>query len=253
MHVSDLSRLVRNYLYFPEKIPMHEPPPLWAGNAQEVWMQCRDGIRIHGLWWNTPPDAPAILFLHGNAQDVYSWSPVNQELKGTGCRMLLIDFHGYGKSGGEPCEQCLYMDGEAAMQWLNEHGIEDEDVIVFGKSLGGGVACEIARNHGIRALILESTFTSLARVGRNLFPFLPPGLDLGEVFDNIVKVRACSCPVMVIHGDCDDLIPVAEGMDLYDAAPGPKDIYLVAGAGHNDVSLVAGPDYVRRISAFLES
>jgi fermentation-respiration switch protein FrsA (DUF1100 family) len=251
MDLSDLSRLVRDFLYYPEPLPVDEPPPLWAGNGEEVWMRCEDGIRIHGLWWNDPPDAPVILFLHGNAQEVYSWSPVNQELKALGCRMLLIDFHGYGKSGGEPSEQNLYLDGEAAMAWLKGRGVEDSDIIVFGKSLGGGVACEIARNHGIRALILESTFTSLASVGRKLFPFLPPGLELGEVYDSINKVRVCGCPVMVIHGDADDLIPVGEGRGLYEAAPGRKDIFLVPGAGHNDVSMVAGPDYTRRISAFL--
>lgn len=247
----DISRLVRNYLYFPEAIPANEPPPLWAGNAEEVWMECADGVRIHGLWWGEPADAPAILFLHGNAQDVYSWSPVRQEMKTIGCSMLLIDFHGYGKSGGEPGEECLYMDGEAAMQWLNNRGIEDKDIIVFGKSLGGGVACEIAKNHRVRALILESTFTSLARVGGKLFPFLPPGLSLDEVYDSIEKVKVCDCPVMVIHGEADDLIPVGEGIDLYEAAPGRKDLYLVPHAGHNDVSIIAGANYARRISAFL--
>lgn len=249
----DLGHIVRNYLYFPEPIPADEPPPIWAGNAEEVWMECADGVRIHGLWWDSPPDAPVILFLHGNAQEVYSWSPVNQELKGLRCRMLLIDFHGYGKSGGEPGEQALYMDGEAAMEWLNSRGVQDKDVIVFGKSLGGGVACEIAKRRSIRALILESTFTSLARVGKRLFPFLPSGLSLGEEYDSIRKVKDCDCPVMVIHGEMDDLIPVGEGMDLYQAAPGRKEIYLVPGAGHNDVSMVAGAEYVRRISFFLNA
>ena len=249
----DLSKLVRNYLYFPEPIPLDEPPPLWAGNGEEVWMECADGVAIHGLWWDDPAGAQAILFLHGNAQDVYSWSPVRQELKHLDCRMLLIDYHGYGKSGGEPSEKSLYMDGEAAMKWLNERGIEDKDIILFGKSLGGGVACEIAKNRHVRALTLESTFTSLARVGRKLFPFLPPGLPLGETYDSIEKVRVCACPVMIIHGESDDLIPVGEGFDLYEAAPGPKDIYLVPDAGHNDVSIIAGMNYTHRIASFLNA
>ena len=247
----DLSRLIRSYLYYPEPLPLDMPPPLWAGNAEEVWMKCADGIEIHGLWWGDPSDAPAILFLHGNAQEVYSWSPVNQELKALGCRMLLIDFHGYGKSGGEPTEASLYLDGEAAMKWLNGQGVEDKDIIVFGKSLGGAVACEIARDHQLRALILESTFTSLARVGKKLFPFLPPGVALGEAYDSIEKIKVCRCPVMIIHGDGDDLIPVSEGLDLYQAAPGPKEIYLVPGAGHNDVSMIAGPNYTRKLASFL--
>src|SRR4030042_2151418 len=93
----DLSKLVRNYLYFPEPIPLDEPPPLWAGNGEEVWMECADGVAIHGLWWDDPAGAQALLFLHGNAQDVYSWSPVRQGLKHLACRILLIGLSGLCK------------------------------------------------------------------------------------------------------------------------------------------------------------
>ena len=247
----DMSRLVRSFLYFPDPLPPDLPPPRWAGNAVEVWMVCEDGVRIHGLWWAEPAEGPVILFLHGNAQEVYSWSLVHQELEPLGCRLLLIDFHGYGKSGGEPHEAGLYLDGRAALDWLNRHNVEEKKIIVFGKSLGGGVACEIAQDRQFKALILESTFTSLARVARKLFPFLPSGVPLGEKYDSISKITRARCPVLVIHGDVDELIPVGEGMDLYEAAPEPKELYLVPGAGHNDVSMVAGPRYTQRIASFL--
>jgi len=243
--------LARKFLYYPDRLPVDMPPPRWAGGAEEAWMDCEDGVRIHGLWWSEPEGAPVILFLHGNAQEVYSWSLVHMELAPAGCRLLLIDFHGYGKSGGEPYEAGLYLDGKAALEWLSERGVEDPDIVVFGKSLGGGVACEIAQEREFKALILESTFTSLAGVARKLFPFIPEGTPLGEVYDSISKLPRARCPVMVIHGDRDELIPVGEGLELYAAAPEPKELYLVAEAGHNDVSMVAGPAYSRHIAAFL--
>ncbi len=110
--------LARKFLYYPDRLPADMPPPRWAGGAEEVWMDCEDGVRIHGLWWSEPEGAPVILFLHGNAQEVYSWSLVHMELAPAGCRLLLIDFHGYGKSGGEPHEAGLYLDGKAALAWL---------------------------------------------------------------------------------------------------------------------------------------
>ena len=248
-----LESLARRFLYYPDRLPPEMPPPRWAAGAEEVWMKCDDGVSIHGLWWPEPEGAPVILFLHGNAQEVYSWSLVREELAPTACRMLLIDYHGYGKSGGKAHEAGLYLDGEAALRWLHERGVEDSGVVLFGKSLGGGVACEIAQNRPFKALVLESTFTSLASVARKLFPFIPRGVPLGEVYDSVSKLPRARCPVLVIHGDKDELILVEEGLRLFEAAPDPKELYLVPGAGHNDVSLVAGSAYARRISAFLEA
>jgi fermentation-respiration switch protein FrsA (DUF1100 family) len=245
--------LARKFLYYPDRLPADMPPPRWAGGAEEVWMDCEDGVRIHGLWWSEPQGAPVFLFLHGNAQEVYSWSLVHMELAPIGYRLLLIDFHGYGKSGGEPHEAGLYLDGKAALAWLAERGVEDKDIVVFGKSLGGGVACEIAQDRQLAALVLESCFSSLASVSRKLFPFLPKGVPLGEVYDSISKLPRASCPVLVIHGEMDELIPVGEGLELYAAAPEPKELYLVPKAGHNDVSMVAGPAYARRINGFLKT
>jgi len=252
MVLRDFSRMVRSFLYYPDRLPPDMPPPSWAEGAEEVWMECDDGVRIHGLWWAEPEGAPVILFLHGNAQEVYSWSLVRRELLPLGCRMLLIDYHGYGKSGGEPHEAGLYLDGKAALGWLHRKGLEDGEIIVFGKSLGGAVACEVARSRDLRALILESTFTSLAGMAGRLFPMLPGGISLGEEYSSIEKIGGINCPLLVIHGERDELIPVEEGRALFDVAPEPKELYLVPGAGHNDLSLAAGPEYPRRIGDFLE-
>jgi uncharacterized protein len=245
--------LFESFLYYPDRIARDMPPPAWTPpGAREVWMDDEDGTRIHGLWWDEPAAGPAILFLHGNAQEVYSWSLVREDLEPLGCRMLLIDYRGYGKSDGEPREEGLYMDGRAALAWLASQGIPVERTVIFGKSLGGAVACEIVRGKPLGGLVLESTFTSLASVARNLFPFAPGVQGVEGAYDSISRLTEISCPVLVVHGDVDALIPVEEGMRLFEAAREPKELFIVGGAGHNDVSMVAGREYSDRIGRWME-
>lgn len=245
--------MFESYLYYPDKIPSDVPPPAWTPpGAREVFIEDEDSVRIHGLWWDEPAGRPVILFLHGNAQEVYSWSLVREDLSALGCRMLLIDYRGYGKSGGEPREAGLYMDGRAALAWLEGQGVGAKDTVVFGKSLGGAVACEIARGRELLGLVLESTFTSLASVARSLFPILPGYSPGPDVYDSLSKLPEITCPVLVIHGDEDLLIPVAEGRRLFEDAHEPKQLYIVPGAGHNDVSIMAGPQYGEVINKWLE-
>lgn len=240
------------YLYYPERLPPGMPPPRWAAGSEEAWIETEDGVRIHGLWWSRPSGRPVVLFLHGNAQEAYSWSLVRHELAPMDCRMLLIDYRGYGKSEGDPSEKGLYLDGAAALRWLEEQGVEPEQLLVFGKSLGGAVACEISQGLPLKGLILESTFTSLRSVARNLFPAGAGYVPLEGAFDSLEKLPRITCPLLVVHGDEDALIPASEGMDLFEAANEPKQLYLVCGAGHNDVSMVGGREYGEHLRSWLD-
>lgn len=240
----------RSLLYYPDRLPADLPPPVWAADAEEVWMRAADGVRIHGLWWPGPEGRPAVLFLHGNAQEVYSWSPVREDLAAMECGLLLVDYRGYGKSEGAPGEEGLYADGRAAMSWLEQRGLPAGRTVVFGKSLGGAVACEIATDRPVMGLVLESTFTSLASVARNLFPFAGWMPDM-EVYDSQSKLPGVHSPVLVVHGDRDALIPVEEGLALFRSANEPKELLVVEGAGHNDVSMSAGAGYGRALRSWL--
>lgn len=250
--MSTEEELVSRFLYYPDRVPVDLPPPPWVpAGAREVWMTAEDGVRIHGLWWPEPEGRPTVLFLHGNAQEVFSWSLVREDLEALECRLLLIDYHGYGKSGGSPSEAGLYLDGRAALDWLSGQGVTDGETVVFGKSLGGGVACEIVRGRPFLGLVLESTFTSLASVARHLFPFAPGYSPPVSAYNSLEKLAEISCPLLVIHGDRDNLIPFREGTRLFEAANEPKELFVVEGAGHNDVSMVAGPAYGETISRWM--
>ncbi|MBU4174962.1 MAG: alpha/beta hydrolase [Actinobacteria bacterium] len=302
-----LEDIASRFLYYPEPIPPDMPPPQWAADSREVWIDTEDGVRIHGLWWPAPEGRPTILFLHGNAQEVYSWSLVREDLAALECGMLLIDYRGYGKSEGKPGESGLYADGRGALEWLRREGIEAGETVIFGKSLGGAVACEIARGVNLKGLILESTFTSLASVACNLFPFARGYTPADTAYNSLAKLPEIQCGLMVIHGDADMLIPVGEGEALFEAAGEPKcpapqvrlstesveaplrqgarprrtsvvrrgsgtqpewmqrrsnasvfvergtnRLLIVRGAGHNDVSIVAGSEYGGRIREWLD-
>ncbi len=250
-----LEGMVRKFLYFPERIAAHEPPPGYCGDVEEVFLDTETGERIHGLYWPPPEGRPVILFFHGNAQCVYEWALVRQDLESTHTGMFLIDYPGYGKSSGQPTEPGLYAAGKAAWDWLTKR-MDSSRILIFGKSLGGGVAVEICRQVGQRrvaGLLLESTFRSIPSVATKLLPVLPAGALLrSERYDSIRKIGDIHCPLLVIHGTADQLIPASEGQALFDAAPKPKDIWLVTGAGHNNVALRAGDEYGRRIRDWID-
>lgn len=246
--------LVRKFLYYPTRLTEDAPLPPEAADAREIWMRSELGDTIHALYWPAAPGRPTLLYLHGNAQTVFDWCLVREELEHAECGLLLIDYPGYGKSTGLPSEKALYAAGEAAYRWLLEsEGIAEARIILLGKSLGGGVATELAHNHEPLGLVLESTFRSIPAVIRNLVPILPQNSLLREErYASIDKIGEVRCPVFVIHGDHDELIPLREGTLLYEAAAEPKQLWVVPHADHNDVSMIAGPEYGERLREWVD-
>lgn len=262
--------IVRRFLYHPTPIPRDRPPPRWVGAAEEVWLRpdrgdadggsgANSGDEIHGLYWPPPERAgvtrPTFLFLHGNAQTVFEWAMVRDDLAAADAGMLLIDYPGYGKSRGVPTESSLYAAGRAALRWLvEERETPLADIVIFGKSLGGGVATELCTDNVVSGLILESTFSSVPDVAQRVIPFMPTSLVFtGERYPSSERMARITSPVLVIHGDRDALIPVRQGKELYERANQPKELYVVTGAGHNDVAAVAGTAYGDKIRAWLDS
>jgi pimeloyl-ACP methyl ester carboxylesterase len=246
--------VVRKFLYYPTTIPVAAPLPPYARDAREVWITTPAGGRIHSLHWPAPDGRPTILFFHGNAQTVYEWAWIREELSPLDCGLLLIDYPGYGKSDGAPSEAALGDAGEASFAWLEgEGGVAAEKMVIFGKSLGGGVAAKVATGRRLRGLVLESTFTSIPGVARHLLPFLPGGMLLkSEVYNTVGRLPRIVAPILIVHGVADQLIPVREAHTLFEKANEPKRLYLVEGAGHADVALTAGAAYGATLREWLD-
>lgn len=248
-----MDALIRRLLYYPSRLPADAPLRPSAAGAREVFIDATDGNRIHALHWPAREGRPTILFLHGNAQTVFEWALIRPELAPMDCGLLLPDYPGYGKSTGRPSEAALYAAGRAALAWLAGQGIPPNRTILFGKSLGGGVVGDIGRDAPFLGMVLESTFRSIPSVASHLLPMIPVGfLFRGERYDTASKIGEIQAPLLVIHGTDDRLIPVAEGQALHDLAREPKRLWLVPGAGHNDVALTAGDEYGRVLREWLD-
>jgi pimeloyl-ACP methyl ester carboxylesterase len=214
-----------------------------------------EGVTLHAFYLpSTPPrqNPRAILFLHGNAGNASHRLPNAAELAGRGADVLLIDYRGYGLSEGTPSESGTYADARAGLAHLiEERGIPEERIVLFGRSLGGAVAVDLARDRNLAGVILESTFTSIADVARGMMG--PPAAYLARgVFDSASKIDRIRVPLLFFHGDRDGVIDYALGRRLFELAPEPKRFETLAGAGHNDTVQVGGRPYFERIAQFLD-
>lgn len=193
-----------------------------------------------------------VLFLHGNAGTVADRIPIAEGLVGEGLPVLLLEYRGYGRSQGRPSEEGLHEDALAGWGFLLELGWASRRQVVFGRSMGAAVAARLVAECPSGGLILESAFTSLRDMARLLYPFLPGFFSsrLEGRFDTRRQTESVRAPLLVIHGEEDDLVPVTMGRSVYEAGKGPKVWMPVPGAGHNDVYWVGGEEYFRRIRDF---
>jgi fermentation-respiration switch protein FrsA (DUF1100 family) len=164
---------------------------------------------------------------------------------------FLLDYRGYGKSEGSPDEAGTYADARAAHGWLVARGVSPERLVLFGESLGSGVATQLATEVKARALVLESPFTSVPDMARAVYPFLPLWPLVRTRYDTVSKVGKLRMPLLVLHGERDEVVPFAQGRRVFEAAPGPKRFFAIPGAGHNDTYLVGGDAYWRALADFM--
>ena len=241
------SRLV----YFPG--PSLVTTPKRVGLAYEdVWLTAADGVRIHGWFVPRPKARGTLLFFHGNAGNIADRLDSLSIFHGLGLNSLIIDYHGYGNSGGAPGEDETYLDAEAAWSYLlEERRIPAGEIVIFGRSLGGGVAAWLAARVKPAGLIIESTFTSVADLAAQLYPLFPVRWLARIRYDNKTALANVACPVLVVHSRDDEVMPPAHGRALFEAAPEPKSFLELRGT-HNDGFLVSGESYVNGLSGFFD-
>ena len=247
--------LDRMMIYFPQR-EIEVPPDSVGLEYEDVYLTASDGTRIHG-WHILGESDTTLLWFHGNAGNIsHRLDNILMLHQRLGASVLIIDYRGYGLSEGRPSEKGIYMDAEAAFGYLTgELGLDAErEVVLFGRSLGVGVAVEMATRHRVRGVILESGFTSIremAEASGSPLP-IPLVLTLFEArYDSITKMGRVESPVMILHGDRDDTVPYWMAERLYAAANEPKTLYPIRGAGHNDTVYVGGEAYLRALGEFI--
>jgi pimeloyl-ACP methyl ester carboxylesterase len=220
--------------------------PADAGLASEdVSVETEDGERLHGwrIAAGAQPPAAHILLCHGNAGNVGDRVLHARLLSDAGFDVLLFDYRGYGRSTGRPSEEGTYRDARAALEaLLRQPGVDLSRVLYLGESLGGSVALRLALESPPAGLILQSAFTSVREMARAHYPFVPAAL-VPDAYPSLRRVRELEAPLLVLHGEHDDIAPLSHGQALYDAAPGAKQMHVFPGVGHNDLIPLAGTAY----------
>lgn len=215
--------------------------------AEEVWISATPGERLHAWYVPASPGAPVILLCHGNAGNISHRLESAMFFRSRGYGCLLFDYRGYGRSDGSPSEKGCYEDATAAFDWLvQEKQVPDQAIISFGRSLGGAVALELALRRSCRGLVIESSFTSVADMGKRMLPFLPVRVLLRYHFNSIGKIGDLAIPVLVTHSPDDETVPYEMGEALYAAAPQPKRFCRLSG-GHNDREYFADLAYLEAL------
>lgn len=255
-----------DFIFFPSREIISTPQDYRCDYA-DVRIPLAEGGQLHGWWLATPPGSVSpfaghtLLYMHGNGGNVGANSEHACRLNKLGFAVLIFDYRGYGQSdpapGGKISEKTLYADAEAAWWYLLEDKKNPPSALVlYGHSLGGAVAVEMAQRHpDAGELIVQSTFSSMADMGNHdpVFRFFPIRLILDQKMESEEKLRGILMPMLVMHGEADSLIPYQMSQKLYAASASPrKQLFLVPRAGHENVAEMAGPEYGKKIAEFLD-
>ena len=243
----------RYFIYFPER-DLAANPSHFGLAFEEVSFTASDGVQLHG-WFVPGEKGVAWLWFHGNAGNIShrleNLKLLHDEL---GVSVFLFDYRGYGRSQGTPSEEGIYRDAEAALAYLDSReDIDPERIVFFGRSLGAGVAVELATRYCPYGLILESPFPSIRYMARRAYPFLPVWPFLRTRYDSLAKIGKVQAPVLVLHGDRDDIVPLEGATRLFQKANEPKEFYTIRGAGHNDTYVVGSKEYFSALRHFVEN
>ena len=210
-----------------------------------------DGETLHGWFVPHPQAAGSVLFLHGNAGNISDRPLTLKLLHAMNLNVLLLDYRGYGRSSGQPSALGTFADARAAWDYLiREQNQNDRDIIIYGRSLGGAVAIELASHTTPRAVIVESTFTSLADMAADVYPYLPTRLLLRHRYPTIKTITQLKVPLLIAHSDDDELIPPQHGQRLFEAATSPKQFYRLSGS-HNQAFIETGQTYYEAMQRFI--
>lgn len=245
-----ISSLLHSLLYFPSRSIAQTPAE--AGlTHRDVAFESEDGERLHG-WWIDAQSSPMghVLLCHGNAGNIGDRILHASLLTAAGFDVLLFDYRGYGQSSGRTSEPGTYRDARAALACLaRQPGLDASRILYLGESLGGAVALELALTHPPAGLVLLSTFTSVRDLARVHYPFIPAAL-LPDPYPSLRRIAHLSAPLLIVHGERDEIVPLSQAKALFEAAPGQKRMRIMPGVAHNDLIALAGATFAEDIASW---
>ncbi len=223
---------------------------------EDRFFDASDGVHLHAWLAKNPkatPNGPFLLWFHGNAGNLtYFLDDYKATFSNLPVEGLLVEYRGFGRSEGDPSEEGLYADAEGAWTYLTQTlNVPPERIVVYGFSLGGGVATELASRHEPAGLVVQSSFTSIPDVANSIAPVVPDSWVKSQM-RSVDKVAQIHCPKLFVHSTGDRLIPFELGKQLFQAASEPKAFYKIEGFGHNETLIGGGADYLNRLGQFLK-
>jgi uncharacterized protein len=274
-----LAWLFQERIAFPApRAPVPDPKRVGVANGERIEVEMKDGTKLAG-WYLTPRAGngaegrgtagrvgdssralprhstpfPALLWFYGNGENIATIWPILRDFQPPTAALLVVDYPGYGGSQGRATEAAMYAAADAAYAALAARpDVDPQRIYVYGRSLGSAAATYTAASHPVAGLILESPFTSAADMARDSYPILPRFI-LRLSLDNLARIKEVHCPVLLFHGTADRLVPTDRGLEVAAAAPGPGpvEVVLIQGSGHNDTYDVGGNHYRDKVWAFV--
>lgn len=241
---------VASYIYYPE-LDIRITPSSVGLAYTDVTVETSDGVNINAWWVPVKNPRATVLFCHGNGGNVSYYLETLKVFKRLGLSALIFDYRGYGRSQGKPSEQGTYLDAEAAWQYLtHERKIAPQQLIIWGRSLGGAIAARTAARHPAGLLIIESAFTSVPEVAHAHIAWLPAWVFAEYRYDTRRYVEQITMPTLIIHSSEDEIIPFAHGRKLFETLEGPK-VFLAIKGSHNQGFIDSLSVYEPGIDAFI--
>ncbi|MDF1793292.1 MAG: alpha/beta hydrolase [Thalassobaculaceae bacterium] len=221
----------RRLLYAPDT---RYVPPAETGleQVEVVETRTKDGLTLTGWWLEAAEDRPILLYFQGNGGSIAGRAGKAEIMRAEGYSVLLAGYRGYGGNPGRPSETGLIADGRAWLDFLTDRGVRLGRIVLYGESLGSGVAVALAVERDMGAVVLEAPFTSIRAIAENRYWYVPVRWLLRDPFDSLARIRGVRVPVLILHGDADTLIPLSHGERLLGSANPPKHLEVVQGATH---------------------
>lgn len=235
--------LQRTLMYLPDQ---ERVSPQQAGlfDVEEVELPTGDGVRVLAWHAKAQPGRPTLLYFHGNAGSLVTRAERIRRYQARGYGVFMMTYRGYGGSSGKPSERANVKDAETAYRALLARGVPAMDIVVYGESLGTGIAIQLVSRVAVAGVILDAPYTSMLELAGLHYPELPAGFFLTDRYDSLSKIGDVKVPVLIVHGDQDGVVPLEMGERLFQALTGDKEIAVMKGAGHTDHNLFGSYDVI---------